>query len=383
MRVQHAINGLKHQPGVRVRVIILRQSSSGNVLRGVHQEVPFETVMGDVGRTKFLLLAPLFHAKAKRHLEDAFRPGLENVIHVYGPPCFDNLPTIKHARKLGFKVVFDIVEDDDLAFNISNSPWHRLNNLYKRRAAKTLPSLANGIVVISSYLKSKLRTLTNGQCPIHYRPVSVDMSLYPEGNFEFSRSVALFYSGSFGVKDGISVLLNAFDLVCARQSNTRLVLTGRGDPDRIRELHARLHRSPHRERINYRGYLNTGHYYAALNSADIPCMTRIDSGFANAGFPFKLGEYLASGKPVIASRVSDVPKLLEDGQNAMLVPAGDSAAIAEAVEFLLLHPKEAAAIGKRGRKIAEQLFDFRKQGRALLDFFHEIAIQSKAAQIGS
>ena len=63
-------------------------------------------------------------------------------------------------------------------------------------------------------------------------------------------------------------------------------------------------------------------YYSLLNNADIPCMTRVDLAFANAGFPFKLGEYLAAGKPVIASRVSDVDRFLVNGQNAMLVNPG-------------------------------------------------------------
>ena len=52
-------------------------------------------------------------------------------------------------------------------------------------------------------------------------------------------------------------------------------------------------------------------------------MTRTDSAYANAGFPFKLGEFLASGKPVIASNVSDVGKFFTDRHDTMLVKPGE------------------------------------------------------------
>lgn len=96
-------------------------------------------------------------------------------------------------------------------------------------------------------------------------------------------------------------------------------------------------------------------------------MTRVDHAFAHAGFPFKLGEFLASGNPVIASRVSDVEKYLEHRHNAMLIQAGSSNEIFDAVEFLINNPEAAASIGTQGRKVAKKFFDYKKQGKALLD----------------
>jgi glycosyltransferase involved in cell wall biosynthesis len=101
-------------------------------------------------------------------------------------------------------------------------------------------------------------------------------------------------------------------------------------------------------------------------------VTRIDSGYACAGFPFKLGEFLATGKPVIVSRVSDVDRFLVHKHNAMLVKAGSSNEIYGAVEFLINNPNVAEAIGRRGREAADSFFDHKKQGKTLIRFLENI-----------
>jgi glycosyltransferase involved in cell wall biosynthesis len=101
-------------------------------------------------------------------------------------------------------------------------------------------------------------------------------------------------------------------------------------------------------------------------------MPRIDMGYAQAGFPFKLGEYLATGKPVIASAVADVPDLLKDRRDVFLVPPGKSEAIVEAAEFLIAHPDVAFTIGASGRTTARKLFDYREQGCQLNTFLRGI-----------
>jgi glycosyltransferase involved in cell wall biosynthesis len=194
----------------------------------------------------------------------------------------------------------------------------------------------------------------------------------PQNKDKRSSTVSLFYAGSFGRKDGLPVLLDAFDKLARRYKNVHLVLTGRGDREAMKEFFARMELSPNNDRIEFKGYLDEKDYYSLLNDADIPCMTRVDVAFAHAGFPFKLGEFLATGKPVIASRVSDVDKFLVHGHNAMLVQPGSSAEICEAAEFLIDNPESAAAIGLRGREGARSFFDYKLQGKALLTFLANV-----------
>ncbi len=371
-RVQNVINGLKQFPDVSTRVILQRQSSEHNSLSGVHEGTPYETIMGDVLRARMLIALPVLHRRTVAALKRAFQPGRLNVIYFYGPLFLESIAPLKYARRLGYNIVFDVVEDFSLAGEVSHTFYHNLRGNLLYRFSSQIGNFSSGIVAISSYLAARCAELTQGKVPVHYMPISVDMDCFPEKPFRMDSSVSLFYAGSFGKKDGLPVLLDAFDLLAERYRNICLVLTGRGDRESMKEFFDRVELSPHKERIEYKGYLDDKAYYSLLNTIDIPCMTRVDLAFAHAGFPFKLGEYLATGRPVIASRVSDIDNFLVNKENAMLVEAGSSTEICQAVEFLFSNQEAAAAIGEGGRNVARSFFDYKRQGKALLNFLEGI-----------
>lgn len=371
-RVQNVIDSLRQYPGISLQVILQRQSSQGDPLQGVHRGIPYQTVMGDLLRTRMLLALPLLCHKTVAALKEALRPGQKNVIYFYGPPFLESVLPLCLAARLGYRIVFDVVEDHALAREASFSLYQYARSILASRLAARCARLASGMIAISSYLERHCRELTRGEVPVHPLPISVDLDYFPQQQRPGGGTVSLFYAGSFARKDGLSLLLDAFDTLAPGHRNLRLVLTGQGDRAAMREFFQRLERSPHRERIAYKGYLAEEEYYRVLNQADIPCMTRADLAFARAGFPFKLGEFLATGKPVIASRLSDVGSYLVDRENALLVRPGSSPEICRAVEFILANPKSAAAIGLRGRATAEAFFDYRHQGEALRQFLERL-----------
>ena len=71
---------------------------------------------------------------------------------------------------------------------------------------------------------------------------------------------------------------------------------------------------------------------------------------ANEGTPVTAIESLASGTPVVATRVGGVPDVVRDGVDGILVPPGDPGAIAEALRRLASDPGERAAMGEAGRE---------------------------------
>jgi glycosyltransferase involved in cell wall biosynthesis len=90
-----------------------------------------------------------------------------------------------------------------------------------------------------------------------------------------------------------------------------------------------------------------------LGRADLLLLPRSSGEFSAAGFPNKLGEYLASGRPVVVTRVGDIPKYLTDGESAFLVEPDDNAAFAEAVVRVMSSPELVGAVGAEGRRVAE------------------------------
>jgi len=370
-RIQHAIDALRGY-NANCSVIITRQKTKFNQPAGVYQDTPYRTIMPDLIGWRFGLLLPVLVVKSCNLIRRSFIEGSKNVLFIYEAPSLSNIFTTIYARHIGFVIVFDIVEDIDYAMDIANNPNHKVKMLVGRNLTNILAKIADGIVVISSRLKEKFSRLTRGRVPLHVRPISIDPDRFRSSSESFSTEPKMIYSGSFGVKDGVPQLLDAFDRLAVRHGSLRLIMTGTGSDQKMKEALDRINASPAKNRIEYLGYLDDEKYYAVLSDADIPCMTRMESDYANAGFPFKLGEFLATGKPVIASNVSDIGVYLEDRQDVMLVKPGDAGEIEAAVEYLLSNQNIALKIGKSGRDKALQLFDYRLQGRALLDFLHAV-----------
>jgi glycosyltransferase involved in cell wall biosynthesis len=77
----------------------------------------------------------------------------------------------------------------------------------------------------------------------------------------------------------------------------------------------------------------------------------------NEGLPVALIEAMAAGKPVISTNVGGVGDLILDGDNGLLVPSNDPAALAEAILYLLRNPERRKMMGGAGKKKAYPLFD--------------------------
>jgi glycosyltransferase involved in cell wall biosynthesis len=101
-------------------------------------------------------------------------------------------------------------------------------------------------------------------------------------------------------------------------------------------------------------------------------MCRTGSDFANAGFPFKLGEYLATGNPVISTKVSDVENYLTCN-DAYLIDPDSSQQICSAFEEIVKHPEEARKIGLNGLIKCKEHFSQGENGKLLYDLIIKIS----------
>ena len=78
-----------------------------------------------------------------------------------------------------------------------------------------------------------------------------------------------------------------------------------------------------------------------------------------------VGEYLAAGRPVVATRVGVLPELLGDGRGGRLVPPGDPGAMGEALVEVLADPPGARRMARAGRESAARHLSSEAFGEAL------------------
>jgi glycosyltransferase involved in cell wall biosynthesis len=81
-----------------------------------------------------------------------------------------------------------------------------------------------------------------------------------------------------------------------------------------------------------------------------------------------LMEALTAGMPVIATRVGGIPDIVLEGKTGHLLDAGDSAALGDAIEALVIDSNRRRSMGEHGRADALQRFDARENARRLFEF---------------
>src|SRR5260370_3211312 len=83
--------------------------------------------------------------------------------------------------------------------------------------------------------------------------------------------------------------------------------------------------------------------------------------------PIVLREGFASGRPVVATRVGDVPEIIVHGENGLIVQPNDSNALATAIVLFLSDENLAARCAENGLRYAREHFCFDRMMRATLD----------------
>jgi len=89
------------------------------------------------------------------------------------------------------------------------------------------------------------------------------------------------------------------------------------------------------------------------------------------GIPVSLMEAMASGLAVVATRVTGIPELVEDGVSGLLVPPQDSKALAEAIYKLLRDKELREKMGKAARQKVVEEFDNRKTAKLMAQLLLE------------
>jgi glycosyltransferase involved in cell wall biosynthesis len=102
-----------------------------------------------------------------------------------------------------------------------------------------------------------------------------------------------------------------------------------------------------------------------LHRLDVCVLCSRSEGLSNAVL-----EYMAAGRPVVATAVGGTPELIEDGVHGLLVPPGDAAALAAAVRRLLDDPALAVRLAAAARRRARERFG-RERMIARFEAFYE------------
>ncbi len=162
---------------------------------------------------------------------------------------------------------------------------------------------------------------------------------------------------------GLQHLIEAFALLKKRPSdlNSFLVIAGEGPFQE--ELSKRANAHGLEKNVHFLGRRSdVSDLVAASQIVAVPSVW-------NEGFGLIVAEAMASGRPVIASRVGGIPELIENGVSGILVEPADTAALAEGLVQVLEKPDYAIFLAHNALKKSWQKFDVNHQVTAYADLF--------------
>jgi glycosyltransferase involved in cell wall biosynthesis len=234
---------------------------------------------------------------------------------------------------------------------------------------------ANRVIVVSEVQRDEL---VRGGVPaskVVVNPNAVDPRVFrPEaGGADVRRrlglgsEVVIGFSGTFGEWHGIPTLAAALPLVLDARPHARWLLIGDGPLRGIIENVVKSHGLDERvQRVGMVRHAEMPAYLAACDILVSPHGRQADGG-EFFGSPTKLFEYMASGRPIVASAVGQIAEVLADDGSALLVAPNDAEALAAAVIRLIDDACLRARLGQAARLAAEQHHTWRQNAERVLD----------------
>lgn len=156
-----------------------------------------------------------------------------------------------------------------------------------------------------------------------------------------------------------------------REKSLRVVVIGEGeDAGALKRLAADLGVE---KQVAFTGFL------PVLSEALAACDVLAFPSVRSEGTSRALFDYLAAGRPVVASRVGCVDEIIRHEKEGLLVPPGDERALARGIEKLLSEPDLARSMGRSARARAEREFDQGVMARRVVEIYREILRSRSAA----
>jgi glycosyltransferase involved in cell wall biosynthesis len=169
--------------------------------------------------------------------------------------------------------------------------------------------------------------------------------------------------GTFGPWHGADLLVQA---LAQLPSDVRLLMVGDGAGRQSCETMAQelgVH-----DRVEWTGRLEHHAALRRLATCAVLATPQRDSGDRPFfGSPTKLFEYMALGRPIVATKVGVIDELIDDGRTGVLVPQEDPQALAAALRHILDDSERGSALAAAAREEAVSRHTWRHRAGLILD----------------
>jgi len=234
-----------------------------------------------------------------------------------------------------------------------------------------LNTLSDGLIVFSQYLRDIYLKKGVKEDRIFVQPNLTDFEFWNvHGNKE---KYTVGYSGTPGGKDGLGYLFKAVSLL-KNQMPISLVVVGDSPfgKSKIPELEIVCENLGIRNQVHFAGLVEYNQVKTYLSECKLLAITRPRNIQTQAGFPTKLGEYMALKKPVLATNFGEMEAYFTDGNEIVLAECDNPESIADKIRWMLRNEELIKIIAVNGYKKAHTLLEYKKSITKIINYLDEI-----------
>lgn len=247
----------------------------------------------------------------------------------------------------------------------------KIRGFYDDYAASRVLSVAKSIICVSEGEKKVAVEAGFPQEKITVVPNSVDLSRFEglkTGSFKerYGLDTFLLFVGRLAKNKGLEYLVKAMPEILKEFPDTTFILIGEDEGMKDR-LSAQAEELGVPENIKFMGALDD----TEVSQAFLDCEIFVLPSEFEA-FGIVLIEAMASGKPVVATKVGGVPYVVKDGEMGVLVDYADSIQLTEAVKELLGDEARRTTMGQAGKVHVEKNYAIEKVVDRLEGVYREV-----------
>ncbi len=207
----------------------------------------------------------------------------------------------------------------------------------------------------SNFLRDKLISRGFLKEKVYHLPLFLKNGMFQDMQ---SDDGYLLFLGKLEPIKGIYQLLEA----CKMAPEVQLILAGRIDRSLEKRLHQLLPRN-----AQYLGMKQGKELRRLLSNA----LAIVLPSLCYENQPFSILEAFANSKPVIASNLGGMTELVKDEERGLLVPPGDTQALADAMKWLVAHKREAKEMGRNGYQYAREVHSPESHYKELMEIYRK------------
>ena len=193
----------------------------------------------------------------------------------------------------------------------------------------------------------------------------IDAFLNTNGKKADSERPRILFAGLLFQLKGVHYLVRAFAPLVSEFPDTQLVLVGReGNKAYVKELKREVARLGLSQNVEFVGEVSQRELARRMQESVVFVLPSISEGLGRV-----IVEAMATGTPVIGSRIGGIPDLIQEGKTGFLFPPEDVFALSERLRWVLTHPEENRELGRAARSFAEGYFSTEAFLRSYAELF--------------